>query len=319
MGMAPQDMARLRGEITGLRGARRELLNNMVRDAGERRNAVAAMGKHFHDAHAEMARTMSKERRAFLTGIKADVYSMQADIHNDLGDIHDANVRRARQTRQECASFVSGLKTEVNGLRAGFVSAHSQMARKAKMERLAFIADQKNSVSSMRADFRHDHNEMAASGRNIRTRFLSGLKANLSDMRAGFHRELADCRRSFRMAVKKAGAERSAFVRGLKQVVFGMRQQFASEITASRLGWLGVTEPDSRSGMRIAQSKQVQWKREHQEAKPAPGEPVEFNSPVAVPKPVDLKAGREDTSFIEAAKPPGREDKRMPKKDKRHQ
>ncbi len=45
MGMAPQDMARLRGEITGLRGARRELLKNMVRDARERRNAVAVDGK----------------------------------------------------------------------------------------------------------------------------------------------------------------------------------------------------------------------------------------------------------------------------------
>ena len=53
MGMAPQDMARLRGEITGLKAARGELLNNMVRDAGERRNAVAVMEKNFHDTHAK--------------------------------------------------------------------------------------------------------------------------------------------------------------------------------------------------------------------------------------------------------------------------
>ncbi len=319
MGTAPQDMARLRGEITGLRETRRELLENMVRDARERRNDVASMEKHFHDVHAETARTTREKRWAFLRDIKAGVCSMQADFHNELASIHDANVRRASQTRQECASFVSGLKTEVSGMQAGFASGHSQMARKTKIERIAFIADQKNSVSAMRANFRHDHNEMATSGKDLRLRFLSGLKANLWDMQAGFRKELADCRHSFRTVVKKAGEERSSFVRGLREVVANMRQDFASEMAASRLAWLGITGVEERSAAQIAQNKQAQYRDERPE--PIAEEFVEFRAArEAGPDAVVLETGREEPGPIEDVKqPPGREEKRTSKKEKRHQ
>ena len=321
MGMASQDMARLRGEITGLRETRRELLENMVRDARERRNDVASMERHFHDAHAETTRTTREKRWAFLRGIKADVCSMQADLHKDLANIHDANVRSASQTRQECASFVSGLKTEVSAMRAGFLSGHSQMARKTKTERLAFIADQKNSVSAMRDDFRHNHNEMAISGKDLRLRFLSGLKANLCDMQAGFRKELADCRRSFQTVVKKAREERSTSVMGLREVVANMRQEFASQMSASRLAWLGITGTEGGSAAHIAQGKQAQYKDEDREPEPIAEEFIEFTA-VREPGPdaVVLETGREELGLIEAAKQlPGREEKKTSKKEKRHQ
>jgi hypothetical protein len=256
-----------------------------------------------------------------LTGIKADVCSMQSDFHKDLAGVHDANVRRAWQTSEECASFVSALKTEVSAMRAGFLSGHSQMARKTKIERLAFIADQKNSVSAMRAGFRHDHNEMAISGNNTRQLLLSGLKANLSDMRAGFREELADCRRSFQTAVKKARTERSSFVRGLKQVVANMRQELASELAASRLAWLGITGVEGQSAAKVPQKKQAQWKAEHRESKPMAEESVEFKpAREAGPDAVVLEAGLEEMDPIAAAKQlPGGEEKRTSKKEKRHQ
>ncbi len=321
MGTVPQDMARLRGELTGLRETRRELLENMVRDARERRNEVASMEKHFHDARAETARTARGKRWAFLRGIKADVWSMQSAFHKDLAGMRDANVRRATQTRQECASFVSDLKTEVSDMRAGFLSDHLQMAKKTKIERLAFIADQKNSVSAMRADFRQDHNEMAVSGKDLRLRFLTGLKANLWEMQAGFRKELTDCRRSFRTAVKTATEDRSTFVRGLREVVANMRQEFASEMAASRLAWLGITGIEGRSAAQIAEAKQAQYKDEHRECGPITEEFVEFGAArEAGPDAVVLKTGREELDLIAAEKQlPGREEKRTSKKEKRHQ
>ncbi len=319
MGMAPQDLARLRGEITGLRDERRELLNNMVRDARERGNAVAAMKRHFHDAHAEMARTAREERCAYVSGIKAGVCSMQTGFHNDLVGIRDQNARRARQTRQECASFVSGLKAEVMGMRAGFICDHSHMARKTKVERLAFIADQEKSVAGMRAEFRHDHNVMAKNAKNIRLRFLSGLNEDLSNMRSGFRKDLADCSRSNVEMFKKARAERSAFAGELKQEVANRRQEFASEIAGSRLAWLGITGLEEKSGAKIAQKKPVQWDEGKQQTEPATGDFIEFKPiPESRQEPVVLEAAREIRLPFEAAKHPvGGEEKKMSKKEKR--
>jgi len=320
MGMATQDMARLRGEITGLRGARGELLKNLVQDARERGNTVAAMQRHFHDAHAAMARTSKKERLAFLSGIRADVCSMQSGFHKDLACIRAENTRTARQTRLECASFASGLKTEVNGMRAGFIRGHSQMARQTKIERLAFIADQKKSVSAMRADFRHGHTEMAKSAKNSRLGFLSNLRVDLSGMRAGFRNELADHRRSNAEMFKKAGADRSVFVGELKQVVANMRQEFASEMAGSRLAWLGLTGIEEQSSVKTSQREAALWEQEQQEAEGVPGEFLGFEPMLeAKPKSVAPETGPEDIRPIEAAKkPPGNEEKRASKKEKHY-
>jgi hypothetical protein len=320
MGMATQDMARLRGEITGLRGARGELLQTLAQDARERGNTVAAMQGHFHDAHAAMARTSKKERLAFVSAIRADVCSMQSDFHKDLACIRDENARTARQTRQECASFVSGLKTGVSGMRAGFTSCHSQMARRTKIERLAFIADQKISVSAMRAGFRHDRTEMANSAKNSRLGFLSNLRDDLSGMRAGFREELAHCCRSNAEMFKKAGTDRSVFVGGLKQVVANMRQEFASEIAGSRLAWLGLTGLEEQPGVKTSRRKAALWEQEQQEAEGAAGEFFEFEPLLeAKREPVAPETWREDVRHVEAAnKPSASEEKRASKKEKRH-
>lgn len=255
---APQEMARLRSRIAGLKGARMELLKNLVRNAKQRRNAVAGTIKHFGNERAQMARKSAKERKAFLKGVKTYVNSMQAGFYRDLAGIHHVSARMALLTRQERASFVSALKNAVKGMRVGFLSDYLQMARKTKIERLSFIADQKNIISGMRADFRREYNKSATDAKRDRLRFISGLKADSLDMRTGFRRDLADCGRSNAEMFRGARAERSGFVSVLKQAVAGMRREFSSDIAATRLAWLGAQGSWGQSGTNTAQSMQMQ-------------------------------------------------------------
>ena len=95
MGVLTDDMVRLRGEINGLRNARKWLPVELAQNAKARKAAVAAMGKEFRNAHAEMARTM----------------------------------------REGVHAFVSSLKFEVSGMQAGFRNSHARMAKKAKTGR----------------------------------------------------------------------------------------------------------------------------------------------------------------------------------------
>jgi hypothetical protein len=217
MGMLTDDMARLRSEIIGLRGARVELSKNIIQSTKDRKVAVEVMERGFHNAHADMAWTAKKDRLAFLSGITGSVASMQVGFHKDLADIRDAHAKMAMETKQERAAFVSALKSEVSGLEAGFRYSHAQMAKETKAARLAFVSDQKNSVSGMRADFRNAHAEMAKSSHNGRVAFLSGIK----------------------------------------ELVTNMRQEFASEITSARQAWLGITPFRFHPPQKTAQPEMV--------------------------------------------------------------
>ena len=87
MGFLTDDMVRLRSEISGLRAVRKGLSLELVQDAKVRKDAVAAMGKEFHNAHAEMAKVTKRDRLTFLSGIKDSVSSLQEDFHKDLAGI----------------------------------------------------------------------------------------------------------------------------------------------------------------------------------------------------------------------------------------
>ena len=120
MGVLTDDMVRLRSDISGLRAVRKGLSLELVQDAKVRKDAVAAMGKEFHNAHAEMAKVTKRDRLTFLSGIKDSVSSLQEDFHKDLAGIRDANARMAKATREEAHAFVSALKIEVSRNAGGF-------------------------------------------------------------------------------------------------------------------------------------------------------------------------------------------------------
>jgi hypothetical protein len=241
MGVLTDDMARLRSDISGLRAVRKGLSLDLVQDAKVRKDAVAAMGKEFHTAHAEMAKVTKQDRLTFLSGVKDSVSSLQEDFHKDLAGIHDANAEMAKATREETDAFVSALKIEVSKTQAGFRNSHAQMAGKAKTGRMAFLLELKNNVSGMQEGFRNVHAEMAKSTKNGRLAFLAGIKADVSQVQEGFRKDLADYHQTYTDMVKEARTHRTAFVGDLKKTVTDIRQLFASDINGARHAWLGIT------------------------------------------------------------------------------
>lgn len=241
MGVLTDDMARLRSEISGLRGARKGLSLELVQDARVRKAVVEAMGKEFHSAHAEMAKAAKRDRLTFLSGIKDSVSSLQEDFQKDLAGIRDDNARMAKATKEETAAFVSALKIEVSKMQAGFRKSHARMAKKTKTGRMAFLSDLKNNVSGMQAGFQNAHAEMAKSTKTGRMAFLSEIVSDVSGMREGFRKDFVDYHQSYTDMVKESKTSRLAFVGDLKKGVTDMRQQFASDINGARDAWIGFS------------------------------------------------------------------------------
>lgn len=75
-----QDMTRLRGEITALRDARRELLEEAIRGAKNLKKTVSAMKAGFSGARAQMAGTMQAECAAFLSDVKESVEGLKQTV-----------------------------------------------------------------------------------------------------------------------------------------------------------------------------------------------------------------------------------------------
>jgi hypothetical protein len=66
-----------------------------------------------------------------------------------------------------------------------------------------------------------------------RETLLKNLKRTVTRMRAGFRGEHAQMAR-------RSQADRLAFVSNVKHLVAGLRQEFAADLSAARLAWLGA-------------------------------------------------------------------------------
>lgn len=262
MGVLTDDMARLRSDISGLRAVRKGLSLELVQDAKVRKDAVATMGKEFHNAHAEMAKAAKQDRLTFLSGIKDSVSSLQVDFHKELAGIREANARMARVTKEETQAFVSALTMDVSKTQAGFRNAHVEMAEKAKTGRMAFLSELKNNVSGMQEGFRNVHEEMAKSTKNSRMAFLSEIETDVSRMREGFRKDLADQYQSYAHMIKEARPHRTDFVEDLKKTVTDLRQQFASDINGGRQAWLGTAPHKSSSPAQSGHRPTIEVERE---------------------------------------------------------
>lgn len=87
MSVLTNDMTRLCTEIRGLRGARKALINDLMRVTKDRRGAVAAMQAGFRKSHAEMARRTRANRRAFISSLKPIVIAIRqrvADLRKEF-------------------------------------------------------------------------------------------------------------------------------------------------------------------------------------------------------------------------------------------
>jgi hypothetical protein len=310
------DMVRLHSEICGLRGVRKRLSLDLVQDTKVRKDAVAAMGKEFHTAHAEMAKTTKQDRLTFLSGIKDNVSSLQEDFHKELAGIHDANARMAKVTREEAHAFVSALKIEVSKTQAGFRNSHAQMAGKAKTGRMAFLSELKNNVSGMQEGFRNVHAEMAKSTKNGRLAFLAEIKTDVFQMQEGFRKDLADYHQTCTDMVKEARTHRAAFVGDLKKTVTDLRQQFASDINGARYAWLGIApykvfSPAKSEHRPTIEVERERWKlaeqAEREAVQPLTGDVAGEVESRTVEKPrsteVDELSGREEKRFSKKEKP----------------
>jgi glycerol-3-phosphate cytidylyltransferase-like family protein len=316
MGFLTNDMARLRSDIGGLRAVRKGLSLELVQDAKVRKDAVAAMGREFHIAHAEMAKAAKQDRLTFLSGVKDSVSSLQVDFHKDLAGIREANARMARVTKEETQAFVSALTMDVSKTQAGFRNAHVEMAGKAKAGRMAFLSELKNNVSGMQEGFRNVHEAMAKSTKNSRLAFLTEIKTDVSHMQEGFRKDLADYCQTYMDMVKEARTHRTDFVEDLKKTVTDLRQQFASDINGARQAWLGSAPHSSSSPTQSGHRPMIEVERERwMEAEQAERENDE---PMArtvaheggarkVEKPrsteVDEHSGKEEKRFSKKEKP----------------
>lgn len=93
MGVLTNDMTRLCTEIRGLRGARKAIINDLMRVTKDRRSAVAAMQAGFRKSHAEMARRTKANRGAFISSLKLIVIAIR---------------QRAADLRREFAKDIAG-------------------------------------------------------------------------------------------------------------------------------------------------------------------------------------------------------------------
>jgi hypothetical protein len=77
VGVLTNDMNRLRGEIRGLRAARKALTK-------DRRGVVVAMQAGFRNAHAEMARRTKADLSAFVSGLRRTVSALRREVADDI-------------------------------------------------------------------------------------------------------------------------------------------------------------------------------------------------------------------------------------------
>ena len=101
MGALTESMARLCGEIVGLRGARL----NFIQDLGQN---VAEMKANLRREHAEMARQTKSERQIFVKGLGREV-------ENLLKSFHRAHKGMAQKSKAERQAAVNQLKVSVGG------------------------------------------------------------------------------------------------------------------------------------------------------------------------------------------------------------
>lgn len=84
MGMLTDDMTRLCGEISALRGAREELMMDLAHGAKDLKDAVSGMQAGFRNARAQMARKTKAERVAFVSSLKKTVSGMRKGSTADI-------------------------------------------------------------------------------------------------------------------------------------------------------------------------------------------------------------------------------------------
>lgn len=84
MGRITEDITRLVEEIQGGRRDRRQMMQDLRRDAAERKREVKGMQAGFHAAHAEMSRNQGKALRDFATGIENEVCGLLKGFAGDL-------------------------------------------------------------------------------------------------------------------------------------------------------------------------------------------------------------------------------------------
>ncbi|MEW6350790.1 MAG: hypothetical protein AB1646_17145 [Thermodesulfobacteriota bacterium] len=149
MGNLTQDMTRLCGEITDLRGSRLAFMQGLARQNRESKHQTAGMMAGFRKAHANMATRMRMEQTKFVS-------DMAADVGHLLTGFRKAHSEMAANTKRDNVKFVTGIAGEVSGLLHGFHHSRATMAKTSKAERNGFIIDLKKSVKGLRADVAAD-------------------------------------------------------------------------------------------------------------------------------------------------------------------
>jgi len=84
MGKLLDDMTRLSGEITELRGTRRAFRGELAEGTRNRAKEVVEMCADFADTHTRTAERIRVGRLAFLKSLKQSVSDQQHDMRADL-------------------------------------------------------------------------------------------------------------------------------------------------------------------------------------------------------------------------------------------
>ena len=84
MGRITEDFMRLVGEIQGGHRDREQMIQDLGRNAAERKREVKGMQAGFHAAHAEMSRRQKNALRDFAAGIEGKVSGLLKGFAGDL-------------------------------------------------------------------------------------------------------------------------------------------------------------------------------------------------------------------------------------------
>ena len=199
MGTLTQDMMRLCGEITALRGSRESLVKSLARETRQAKGQVSDMRVGFRKAHGKMAARTKAERTKFVSSMTADVSGMLHQIpgctsgHGHKNQTRKRQIRNrsrnrcfripdrisqcpwraGRETNRANKAFVNNVAHEVSGLLGGFHHAREEMGKTSERERGHFVAGLKKSVKGMREEVASD----MAGARAGLVRPLSGRSA----------------------------------------------------------------------------------------------------------------------------------------------
>ncbi len=183
MGALTDDIARLCGEIEGLRESRKVFGAQLDKETKEMKTEVSKMRGGFRRDQKNMAVRAKADRVKFVSNLDVEVNGL-------LNAFDKSHAEMAAKTKKANAEFVSDVANHVSGLLTGYDKNRKEMGVTTKRENAIFVADvirfvnAKNKETKVMMDgFKAEHVKMAKATKADRNKFVNQLENNVKAMR----------------------------------------------------------------------------------------------------------------------------------------